>query len=119
MDNNTITYAGTIDPLVGVQAAGMLLAVAQPQMISQRFATQETMKSNAGDTIKWRRYSPWAPATSPLTEGVAPTKQPLVKTDYTAVIRDYANLRPGVSIRAWQSLRADATCSRKPPRQAC
>jgi len=26
-----------------------------------------------------------------------------------AVIRDYANLTPGVTIRAWQSLRADAT----------
>jgi len=26
-----------------------------------------------------------------------------------AVIRDYANLPPGVSIRAWQTLRADAT----------
>jgi hypothetical protein len=26
-----------------------------------------------------------------------------------AVIRDYANLMPGVTLRAWQSLRADAT----------
>jgi N4-gp56 family major capsid protein len=89
MDSNSITYGGDIAPRVGIACVALLLETAQPLMVTQRFATQEVMQKNVGDTLKWRRYEPWAPATQPLTEGVAPTKQPLVKKDYTAILREY------------------------------
>ena len=100
MDSNTIMYGGDLAPRVGIQAVALLLETAQPLMVTQRFATQEVMQKNSGDTLKWRRYEPWAPATQPLTEGVPPTKQPLVKKDYTAILREYG---------AWSELTSKVT----------
>jgi len=85
---NTITY-GEIEPRVGIQAVARLLKVGQPLLVTQRFAQMEDAKRRAGNTIKWRRYHAFTVSTAPLAEGVPPSVQPLRKTDYTAVLRQY------------------------------
>lgn len=89
MDANTVAFGGDIAPRVATKAVALLLTTAQSVMLTQRYATTENLAKNSGDTVIWRRYEPWAVATQPLTEGVAPTKQPLAKRDYTAVLREY------------------------------
>lgn len=84
----TITY-GEIQPRVGIQSVARLLKVGQPLLVTQRFAQQEDAKRRAGNTIKWRRYHAFTISTAPLAEGVPPSIQPLNKTDYTAILRQY------------------------------
>jgi len=84
----TITY-GEIQPRVGIQSVARLLKVGQPLLVTQRFAQQEDAKSRSGNTIKWRRYHAFTVSAAPLAEGVPPSVQPLNKTDYTAVMRQY------------------------------
>lgn len=85
---DTITY-GEISPRVGIKAVARLLMVGQPLLVTQRFAQQESMKRNSGDTVKWRRYNKFVVSKAPLAEGVPPALQGLTKTDYTAVLRQY------------------------------
>jgi len=85
---DTITY-GEIAPRVGIQSVARLLRVGQPLLVTQRFAQRDTMKRHGGNTIKWRRYNKFVVAKAPLAEGVPPAIQPLTKTDYTAILRQY------------------------------
>lgn len=86
--NDTITY-GEIAPRVGIQAVARLLKVGQPLLVTQRFAQIDDAKRNTGDTIKWRRYHSFTVSTAPLAEGIPPASQPLEKTDYTAILKQY------------------------------
>lgn len=88
MSQFTTTY-GQIAPRVGIQAVARLLAVGLPLLVTQRFAQTDDAQSRSGNTIKWRRYLPFAVSTAPLAEGVPPSVQPMTKTDYTAVLQQY------------------------------
>jgi len=85
------TY-GEISPRVGIQMVARLLTTGQPAMLTQRFGQREQAREHAGDTIKWRRYHPFAPLTAPIHETIPPEAQPLRKTDYTAVLKLYGAL---------------------------
>lgn len=84
----TTTY-GSIDPRIGVKAVAKLLAVGQPLLITQRFAQVDDISTRSGNTVKWRRYHAFTVSSAPLAEGVPPSVQPLLKTDYTAVMQQY------------------------------
>lgn len=84
-----ITTFGDISPRVGVHAVAKMLAHAQPQIVISKFAQATPMPANKGQTIKWRRAVPWAPATTPLTEGVRPNSQQLSYQDVTATLAQY------------------------------
>jgi len=80
---------GDISPRVGIKAVAKLLAVGQPLLLTQRFAQVDDIGTRQGNTIKWRRYLPFAVSTAPLAEGVPPSVQPMSKADYTAVLQQY------------------------------
>jgi len=84
----TTSYGG-IANRVGVQAVARLLEVGQPLMVTQRYAQVDNAKLHSGNTIKWRRFEAFAVSTAPLAEGVPPAVQPLVKSDYTAVLQQF------------------------------
>lgn len=91
MNENTITY-GQIEPRVGVQAVAKLLKVGLPKLVTQRFAQMGDAQRRKGGTIKWRRYHAFTVSAAPLAEGVPPARQPLTKTDYTAILRQYGGV---------------------------
>ena len=91
MNENTITY-GQIEPRVGVQAVAKLLKVGLPKLVTQRFAQMGDAQMRKGGTIKWRRYHAFTVSAAPLAEGVTPARQPLTKTDYTAILRQYGGV---------------------------
>lgn len=88
MGQFTTTYGG-ISPRVGIQAVARLLETGQPLLVTQRFAQTDNAKTRMGNTVKWRRYESFAVSSAPLAEGVPPSVQPMVKTDYTAVLQQY------------------------------
>jgi len=91
MNENTITY-GQIEPRVGVQSVAKLLMVGLPKLVTQRFAQMGDAQLRRGGTIKWRRYNAFTVSAAPLAEGVTPSRQPLTKTDYTAILRQYGGV---------------------------
>ena len=91
MNENTITY-GSIEPRVGVQSVAKLLKVGLPKLVTQRFAQMGDAQRRKGGTIRWRRYHAFTVSAAPLAEGVTPARQPLTKTDYTAILRQYAGV---------------------------
>ena len=66
-----------------------LLERAVPALIHDLFAQQRPLPSKSSSTIKFRRYSSLAAATTPLTEGVTPTGSDLSVTDVTATVAQY------------------------------
>ena len=69
----------------------LLLARAQPALIHTFAAQQRPIPSKNSDTIKFRRYTNLATATTPLTEGTTPAGQALSVTDMTAQVEQYAD----------------------------
>ncbi|MBQ1784635.1 MAG: N4-gp56 family major capsid protein [Gammaproteobacteria bacterium] len=86
-----ITTYGDISPRVGIHAVAKMLEHAQPQLVIGKFAQSTPMPANKGQTLKWRRAVPWAPALTPLAEGVRPNSQQLAFEDVTATLGQYGS----------------------------
>jgi N4-gp56 family major capsid protein len=84
-----ITSYGDISPRVGIALDAKALAHAQPVLVFQKFAQQRPIPANKGQTIKFRRYNPFALATTALTEGVRPSSQSLTVSDVTFTLSQY------------------------------
>lgn len=69
-----------------------LLTRAVPEMLHTKFAQIRDIPKNAGtNTIKFRRYSNLAAATTPLTAGITPVGSQLSVTDITATTQQYGD----------------------------
>jgi len=68
-----------------------LLAKAIPLFVHTRWAQIRDIPRNAGDDIKFRRYTLLSAATTALTEGVTPTGSKLAITDVTATALQYGD----------------------------
>lgn len=68
-----------------------LLFRAQPLKVHDRWAETKNIPLNNSDTIKFRRYSNFAAATTPLTEGVTPAGNQLAVTTISASISQYGD----------------------------
>jgi N4-gp56 family major capsid protein len=65
---------------------------AVPLFVHTRWAQVRDIPQNAGtNTIKFRRYSNLAAATTPLSEGVTPAGASLVTTEVTATVAQYGD----------------------------
>lgn len=82
---------GSISPRTGVMATAQLLKRAENQIVLPRVMQNHPMPKNKSDTMKFRRYSAFAAATTPLTEGVKPSGKTISKTDYTAQLNQYGD----------------------------
>jgi N4-gp56 family major capsid protein len=81
-----------------------LLERALPQFIHTKFAQVRDIPRNAGtSTIKFRRYTNLAAATTPLTEGVTPVGSSLSVTDITAVCQQYGDYVTVTDVLDYQS----------------
>lgn len=68
-----------------------LLRKAVPLFVHLKWAQVRDIPKNAGDSIKFRRYSLLTPATTPLTEGVTPVGSQLSITDVLATVEQYGD----------------------------
>lgn len=68
-----------------------LLLRAQPLLVHTNWAMVKDVPMNNSMTIKFRRYSNLAVATTPLSEGITPTGSQLAKTDITAQLEQYGD----------------------------
>ena len=82
---------GSISPRTGVMAAAQLLKRAENQIVLPRVMQNHPMPKNKSDTVKFRRYSAFAAATTPLTEGVKPTGKTITFADMSAQLKQYGD----------------------------
>jgi len=89
MDN--LTTSVQVPPAVGIFYERTLLQENRPKYIFNRFAQRFSISSKSGKTIKWRRYSRYAAATTPLTEGITPNGHKQARVDLLAVASQYGD----------------------------
>lgn len=68
-----------------------LIDTAEPKLIHDQFADKYPIPKNNGKKIEFRKYSPLAKATTPLTEGVTPAGNSLSVSTITATVNQYGD----------------------------
>ena len=86
-----MTAYGDVSPRVGIIAISQFLKHAEHPIVFNKLGQIERVPKNKGQTIKWRRWVPFDPITTPLTEGVTPSSQKLAVVDVTASLGQYGN----------------------------
>ncbi len=84
------TY-GDLTSRVGIHAEKELLKHAAPVLCLNYFAQHKPLPKNNGDTIKFRRARPLAPAMVALTEGVQPAAGTFIYDDVPATVKEYGD----------------------------
>lgn len=64
---------------------------AEPNLIHDQFGQKKPIPKNGGKKIEFRKYSPFAKATTPLTEGVTPDGHKLDVSTVTATVSQYGD----------------------------
>ncbi len=88
MANTTMTQVPA-----GIQAFydKNLLMRSVAYFVHDKFGQARSLPTKSSETIKFRRYSNLAAATTPLTEGVTPSGSQLAVTDITAAVVQYGD----------------------------
>ncbi|MFQ2043042.1 N4-gp56 family major capsid protein [Aeromonas sp. s11] len=86
-----ITTYGDISPRVGIIAEVKMLEHAEPILVLQKFGDPKPQPKNKGQTVKFCRPVPFAPATTPLTEGVTPASKKMAYQDVTVGMSQYGD----------------------------
>lgn len=68
-----------------------LIDMAGPKLVHDQFGDKYPIPKNGGKTIEFRKYSPLAKATTPLTEGVTPAGSSLSVSTITATVNQYGD----------------------------
>lgn len=68
-----------------------LIRVAGPLLIHAQFGETFSVSERNGKTVEFRRWSSFAKATTPLTEGVTPDGVPVVVTTLTKTLEQFGN----------------------------
>ena len=87
----TTNYSG-LSQRTNAFAAAEMLAHAEPILCLSKFGMTKPMPKNKANVIKFRRPVPLAVATTPLTEGAAPTSQAISYEDVTVTLSQYGNV---------------------------
>lgn len=87
---NAIT-TNQVPPEVRVYYDRLLLKLATPALIYDKFAQRRTIPMNSGDTLIFRRYGTLNAATTPLTEAVTPPGASESVIDFSAQISWYGS----------------------------
>ena len=84
-----MTAYGDVSPRVGIIAISKFLKHAEHPIVFNKLGQVERVPKNKGLSIKWRRWVPFDPITTALTEGVTPSSQKLAVVDVTATLGQY------------------------------
>ena len=80
-----------ISPRTQVYAEAKMLAHAEPVLVLNKLGQTKPIPQHKSQTSKFRRPKPFAPATTPLTEGVRPDSQKMVYEDVSATLAQYGS----------------------------
>ncbi len=87
----TLTTTTEIDSGVMLFYERTLLKTPYPQYVHNKFAERYSIPSGSSRTVKMRRYSRFAAATTPLAEGIRPSGKRMVKVDILATVQQYGD----------------------------
>lgn len=87
-----VTNKAGISQRTTTYAEAKMLSHAQPQLVLQKYGQNKPIPKNTADNAKFRAPVPFAAATTPLTEGVAPTAQAMTYTDRPVTLAQYGGL---------------------------
>ena len=68
-----------------------LIDNAKPLLVHDQFGQKHPIPKNGGKTIEFRKYSPFAKALTPITEGVTPAGRKMEATNLTATVAQYGD----------------------------
>ena len=68
-----------------------LIDEASANLVHDQFGQKRPIPQNGGKTIEFRKFSPLAKATTPLTEGVTPSGNSLTVSTVTATVQQYGD----------------------------
>ena len=88
-DNMNYSYSNGVAPGIVDYYERTLLENAKPEMVHARDAQKRTLPANNGKRVQFRRMTPFAPITTPLSEGVTPAGQTLTQTALWAMVKPY------------------------------
>lgn len=93
-NTNTTTQTGTgqdLSPEMKTFYDKVLIKNAVPKLVHDQFAQEKPIPKGGGKIIEFRKYSPFAKALTPLTEGVTPDGKKLNVTVITATVAQYGD----------------------------
>lgn len=85
------TLTPGLSPTIQTYYDKKLLARLLPNLVHMKYAQKRPIPKNGGKTINFRRFSPLAPALTPLTEGVTPAGNSLEMTEIEATLAQYGD----------------------------
>ncbi len=88
-DNLNYTSSSGVAPGLVQYYERTLLENAKPEMVHSRDAQKRTLPMHNGKRVQFRRFTPFAAVTKPLTEGVTPDGQTLIQTAFTVTAKPY------------------------------
>ncbi len=94
-NNTNLTTSATegndLSPEMKVYYSAFLIDNAKPLLVHDQFGQKHPIPKNGGKTIEFRKYSPFAKALTPITEGVTPDGNKLNVSTITATVAQYGD----------------------------
>lgn len=87
----TTTY-GDISQRTAAHAAANMLRHVEPVLVLSKFGQTKPIPRNKAETVKFRRPIPFAPALTPLAEGVTPTPHRIAYEDVPVTMKQWGDL---------------------------
>lgn len=87
-----MTTYGSISQRTAAWAATQMLKAAEPILVLQKFAQVKPIPKNTAEAVKFRRPVPFAPATTPLVEGVTPAAKAMTYVDVAVTLGQYGDV---------------------------
>ena len=94
-NNTNVTTSTTegndLSPEMKIFYSNYLIDNAKPLLVHDQFGQKHPIPKNGGKTIEFRKYSPFAKALTPITEGVTPDGNKLNVSTITATVAQYGD----------------------------
>ncbi len=90
---NPVNVSGqtSLSPEMRTYYSDYLIDNAGPELCHLRYGQKRPIPQGNGKTVQFRRYSPYPPATTPLTEGVTPVGKTLSVSEITCDVYQYGD----------------------------
>lgn len=88
-DNLNKTYSAGVAPGIIEYHERKLLETMKPELVHGKDAQKRPLPANNGKRTNFRRTTPFAAITTPLTEGVTPDGQLIVQTGFSVMVKPY------------------------------
>ena len=90
-NNTNVSTATELSTEMKTFYSDYLIDQAKPLLVHDQFGQKHPIPKNGGKTIEFRKYSPFAKALTPITEGVTPDGHKLNTSTLTATIAQYGD----------------------------